>query len=306
MQTKFLALTAGAALLGFSGLASAQCTTAAWLGGAAGGVQAVQFDPNATPLPLGRYGGRCLLNTTAVGQFVTDNTPDASTSSYRARFYFYSGNLATTGTNEVDIFRARDAANTTSFIRVTWSTSPSPRIRFYVNGTTTTADVTTLTRVGGTETINLAANRWYSVEVRWAAGSPSTFTGIVGGSLSAPVTGLPNTFQEARAQVTISGISNSADRVRLAQLGQVAGTGTGRAFFDEFDSRRTTDIGRLCRGDANGDGIIGAADRVLVTNEIAGSGTQPTGQPDANEDGIVTPADRVTITNTIAGALACN
>lgn len=97
-------------------------------------------------------------------------------------------------------------------------------------------------------------------------------------------------------------------------MGMIAGTPTVTApvFFDEFDSRRTQSPGRLCRGDAGGgvggapDGFIGPGDRVLITNEILGTGTQPLGQPDPTEDGLVGPGDRVTVTNMILAGTACN
>lgn len=97
-------------------------------------------------------------------------------------------------------------------------------------------------------------------------------------------------------------------------MGMIVGTPTVTApvYFDEFDSRRTQSPGRLCRGDAGGgaggapDNVIGVADRVLITNEILATGTQPLGQPDVNDDGIIAPADRVGVTNLILAAASCN
>jgi hypothetical protein len=88
-------------------------------------------------------------------------------------------------------------------------------------------------------------------------------------------------------------------------VGSPTFAGGSSYFFDEFDSRRTTNPGRLCRGDADNNNNYGIADRVVVTNEILGSGLA-TGQPDANEDGVIGTGDRVAITNLILSGATCN
>jgi hypothetical protein len=110
---------------------------------------------------------------------------------------------------------------------------------------------------------------------------------------------------------TFSNLSNSGDSITEARLGLIAGSPTvdptAPVYFDEFDSRRTQNPGRLCRGDANNDTAIGSQDRIVVTNEILSSGATPaTGQPDANEDGAIGSQDRIVITNLILAGATCN
>jgi hypothetical protein len=192
-----------------------------------------------------------------------------------------------------DIFQARN--NTpTNIIRVSHN---GTQLSFFVNG------------VANPQTVNVVNNRYYSIELAWSAAAGT-------GALTGTVTGASGAATTAAVAGTINfaNLSNNADRIEDIRLGLITGTPTVTTapFFDEFDSRRTQNPGRLCRGDAGGgaagapDGIIGAADRVLITNEILGSGTQPRGQPDPSEDGLVAAADRVAVTNMILAAVTCN
>ena len=58
--------------------------------------------------------------------------------------------------------------------------------------------------------------------------------------------------------------------------------------FDAYESRRTTEIGRLCRGNPDADGTRDINDlQVLFTELQSLGGTPAPGTPDANEDGSV-------------------
>lgn len=258
-RTTLLSAAIGAALLFVAPLASAQtCSTAAW-SAVAGGASA------ATPPGNGRYSGRCALITSAAGQFVTDNSPTAEPS-YRARFYVFTGTL------NGDVFTAHSADNGggNEIIGVSYN---GTNLVFRVRGTASTI------------TIPATAARWYGVEVRWNAAASSTFTAIVRGNNAASPT-----------TQSITGISNAADRIDSIRLGQLTGAGAGR--FDEFDSRRTTDIGFLLKGDANGNGSVTIGDAVVVATE-SGGGALAVGQPDCNENGSVTIGDATCIASSI-------
>jgi hypothetical protein len=288
MNHKYLMGTAVAAALMFGAQAASACAISAW-SSATGLTVADTGEPSAG---FSRYSGACSLrvpnSNAGAGRFVTDTTPSAE-SSYRVRFYYFTGSM----TGATDIFQARN--NTpTNIIRVSHN---GTQLSFFVNG------------VANPQTVNVVNNRYYSIELAWSAAAGT-------GALTGTVTGASGAATTAAVAGTINfaNLSNNADRIEDIRLGLITGTPTVTTapFFDEFDSRRTQNPGRLCRGDAGGgaagapDGIIGAADRVLITNEILGSGTQPRGQPDPSEDGLVAAADRVAVTNMILAAVTCN
>lgn len=251
----------------------AQCSTAAWTGAA---TTATAGLPTAG---FPRYSGRCSLRAAAVGQFVTDGSPNGTETSYNARFY----TAAPAFTGEADIFQARDTGGT-NIIRVTYD---GAQFKFYVNGTANTAVVAA------------APNRYYGVEVRWTAAG--TFTALVKGAAAVNAT-----------TVTISGFTGGTiDTARLGWIsgGTLAGGATA-PHFDEFDSRRTSTIGFLCRGDANGDRAINIFDRGIVNQDInAQNGivgaNLAIGQPDANEDFAINIFDRGIINGLIVSNPNC-
>lgn len=273
MKIKNLAL-ATAALLGLVGApATFACSIAAW-NGTPGGTPVAGRPTDATPVP--RYSGQCGLRAATSGSFVADNTPNAE-QAFRARFYVYTG--LTSG--QAVVYRARNAANVDQ-ITVTYNQGSPGNFSFAIPGATA-------------QTVPALTDRWYAIELNWATA----------GTLTATVRGAAGTA-DAVANVT-GGTSGGA--IDTAQLGWVAGTGTVTGasvgiVADAYESRRSTAIGRLCRGDANGDGTIGIADRVGVVNEILGN-SLAAGQPDATEDGAVGVADRVGVVNRILAGDTC-
>lgn len=290
MNNKYLLGTAVAAALMFGAQAASACAISAWTS-ATGLTAADTGEPTAG---FSRTSGACSLrvansNGTA-GRFVTDATPNNETS-YRVRFYYFTGDV----TGSTDIFQAVNTGNT-NIIRVAHNGS---QLSFFVNG------------VANPQTVTVVDNKYYSIELAWsAAAGTGAMTGTVTGNSGAATTAA------VAGTVNFPALSNASDNITEVRLGMITGTATtaalASAYFDEFDSRRTQNPGRLCRGDAGGgtagapDGIIGSADRVLITNEILGSGTQPRGQPDASEDGLVASADRVAVTNMILASVTCN
>ena len=266
MKLKSLAAVV-AATLSLAALDASACTTNAWI--ADGGGTGV----NGTPLAgepddatsVARYSGRCGLLSDAAGDFVRDGSPN-NESTYRVRFY------ARASGDGVQVFRAQNTGGT-NMITVTHNAAGF-----------------SITTSGGTQTsAALTANRWYSVEINWAAGAQTTVT-IQGAGSATP---LPT--------VTIPA-SLAGDRIDRADLGWISG-GSGTVQVDGMESRRTTAIGRLCRGDANGSNTISAADRSTITGEIGG--TLATGQPDCDENGTISAGDRSCVTGLITAGATC-
>lgn len=287
MNHKNLLGAALVAALAFGANAASACAISAW-SSATGLTVADTGEPTAG---FARYFGRCSLRVssfTAGGRFVQDNTPNNEVS-YRARFYYGTGDI----TGETDIFQARNTGGT-NIVRITHDGSV---LRFYVNG------------AASPQTVTVADSRYYSIEMAWAAGTVSPATT---GTFTATVTGNSGNVATPAVAGTVNftGLANSADSITDARLGLIAAatapTVTSPVFFDEFDSRRTTNPGRLCRGDANGNGTISAADRTAVSNELAVPSTVAVGNTDCNESSSVSATDRTCITNLIGAFATCN
>lgn len=267
-RIKFLSAVVGALAFASSTSVMAQCSIAAWSNAATTTAVA------QTPTGNGRYSGSCAAVIAAPGanSFVVDNSPTAETS-YRARFYIYTGNL---GGSEADVFQAQSPTSS-NIVRVTYTAGTG--FRFYVNGASGGASLGTVAAV---------ADRWYGVEVRWA--NNGTFSAIVRGNQAAA---------PAAPQINVTGFSNAADRIETARLGILTTAGvTGGVRLDDFDSRRTTDIGFIVRGDANASGGVNIGDAIAVRNEVNGGALAP-GQADCNEDGQVNTGDQICVRNIV-------
>lgn len=254
-----------AALLSLNTCASA-CSLNPW-------TSAVGLSNSDTGEPstgFSRYSGRCSLRVNGPNKFVQDNSPVNATS-YFVRFYVNTGTIA-----NAEIFKALDASNAT-VIRVSYNAGA---FSFFVKGAPAQpAD------------IPATAGRWYSVELEWSQGAAAQFKvkvqGDGGAAVIAPVTS----------------INSATDTINHVQFGMINAGATGQGFFDGFASRRNAAPGRLCKGDANGNGMIQGSDRVAISNEIAG--TVATGRPDCNENGAVQGADRVCVSNLILAGTTC-
>jgi hypothetical protein len=222
------------------------------------------------PPTVARYAGRCAMQADAIGDFVTDTSP-ADETGYRVRFYVYTGNHSG---GLVDIFQARNASGT-NLIRVQYS---GTQLVFSMNGTAISRSA------------SVAAERWYSIELAWAASTSGSLSMIVQGAGSATPFGI----------APITAINNASDRIASARLGKLAGAGSGFMNFDAFASSNSTSPGRLLRGDANGNGVVNIADVIAIRNEAL-VGTLADGQPDCNENGDVNVTDVVCTRNIALG-----
>ena len=270
MKALTKSLLAGAVLAALPMASALACTTTAWNGGTVG---ATAGDPTTG---VARYSGECGLKGAAAGNsHVTDNSPNGE-ANYRARFYVYTG----TATGSPVIFQATDAdgAAGSALVQVVYDTANNQ------------FDFTSGAAAGSA---TVADNKWYSVEFYYDAGNAITAK-VQGSQATSP------------SVVTFAG-APAAGTVQSARLGIIGATTAGDTMkFDEFESTRstTTEIGRLCRGDANGTEPVNIFDRTSIVNEILGNALGQ-GQPDCNEDGGVNVFDRTCIVNIILAGGAC-
>lgn len=271
MKVKNLALVA-AAVFGIAGANAAfACSTAAWSGGETGN------PTEGRPADgVARYSGQCGLRSAATAQFVQDNTPTAETT-FRARFYVYTGLTA----GSALVYQARNAGGT-QMIGVTYNRDTN---QFVFNTSSGNGNVGSIT-----------ANAWYSIELNWNR---------AGGNMVATVRGAGATTDST---ATVTGVG-AGDQIDDARLGWVSGAGTAAArgiVTDAYESRRSTAIGRLCRGDANNDNTRDSGDQITVRNERLGTALAA-GQPDANEDGLIDSGDQIVVRNLVlAGQRLCS
>lgn len=229
-----------------------------------------------------RYSANCgLAPASGAASHVTNNT--VADGVYRARWYVYTG-LSTGAPRMFEAFTA-DSGGGTSVFSATYDRAGG--------------DFDFTAGAGAMPSIVVAPNRWYSVEVFHNTGS----------ALTVSVEGANGAVADSVALTSTSGAA-VAGTVESVRLGNVNGAALGFAAtpaannnsgfsVDEFDSTRsaTTAIGRLCRGDANGnanvaigDNDLSALDAGAIIAERFGTAIAP-GQPDANEDGTVTALD---------------
>jgi hypothetical protein len=280
-----LVAVAGVGLIGAPAVFAQACSVAAWTGPApvAGAVAGRPTDAT----PTSRYAGTCAFRSPAVGGFVTDPTP-AAEQAFRARFYVYTG---LTGGQAV-VYRALNAS-AAQMIGVTYDAAGS-QFTFNTSG-------------GSANVGSVVANRWYAIELSWTkaaiVGPPAQAANTMVVQVQGAGSATPLT---AAGGLVVTGVA-AGDQIDDAQLGWVANGGTagvGSITTDAYESRRQTAIGRLCRGDANVDGILNVQDRIIITNEVIAVGLA-NGHPDATEDGIVNVQDRIVLTNRVLAADVC-
>ena len=249
------------------------CSISAW--SAVDSLGVVAADSGEAPA-FPRYSGRCSLRVVgaATAKYVQDNTP-TNALTYKSRLYVIPTGVDT-GAGGF-LFLARDGAGA-NLIRIALT---GGNLQTTVTGS-----------AAAIPPIPVTSGRYYSIELEWAQGAAAPFSIKVQGA------GSPT----AVTQTTTT--NNATGVLKDVRLGLSAGS-TGTAFFDEYDSRRTTAPGRLCRGDATGNGLIQGTDRLAISNEIAGV-TLALGQPDVTENGLVQGTDRLAVANLILSGATCN
>lgn len=238
------------------------CSKANWLGGNTGaGVLASGPDgPDGKPA-IARYSGVCAMQTAAGStEWVQDNSP-GGIDRIRARFYVLANN-----TDNAVVYRGFNDGGGAIF-----SVNLNP-----ANG-----NVRLLSISGENAICFNCANvgSWNSIEIDWNAG---------GGDMSISV----------NTEAPVSTSFTSTETVSSVRLGNLDGAG-GTLNFDAYESRRSTEVGRLLACNAqNEDTAINVLDALAVINEINDAGLA-SGQPDCNEDGSVNVLDALDIINII-------
>jgi hypothetical protein len=250
--------------LGFS-LQTQACTTDGWAS-----VSNIPTNGNAgSPTAVSRYSEFCALAVTGTS-YVQSNA--ASDTRYFGRLYVYP-NLTGAGTVDILIAYSDEAATTELFI-------------ISYDGTDFIFDAG---GAGGTSASTAAFSGWNLVEFEYDSDS---------GNFNYWVNVAWN-FDTLSYAAPTGTFTSGSGTVEAVQLGAPNGLGgnTGTITFDAYEAHRTTSVGALLVGDANGNGSITVADVVSVLNELAG--TLQSGQPDCNENGGVTVADAVCLINSL-------
>lgn len=310
LRTLVIAISTVAGLSLAPAAFSQTCSTGQWGQGGNPTVAATVGAPFAggpvtTPI-VSRYQGQCGLRApTNAGNYVQDSSP-AAEPTFRARFYAFLPNTGSAST----IFRAGNATSD-----ATLTDFANGRIRVTYNGTGTV----NVLGPGGTPNLactGLTTGRWYSIELAYNSTGSALGTGadtLAANSLRATVIGQGNAATgDAAPQInctqTGAGITTGAtNNIDYVQLGNLTGGPAGNAItVDSYESRRTTPIGRLCRGDADNNSSLSTADRFAITTELSSFGqTRAPGTADCNEDGAISTADRLCITQRLANFQTC-
>jgi len=262
MKATTTTLLAAALLLALPTGSALACTVSNWSAATANALAGNQKGRNAEPA-VPRYSGECALKADSAGtSYVTDNTP-GSESIYRARFYLFTGSAAN-GSKIFAATSADDGGGTEAFS----ISIASGALSFAVNGTTVAT------------TVPVVANKWYGIESIYRAS----------GAFQAKVRG-----NNAASETVVNSAGNAgAVTVGSARMGVLSATANATAMaFDAFESTRsdTTEIGRLCPGDANSDSKVDSGDALAAMVEFPPSGAYSAGQPDCNEDGKIDSGD---------------
>jgi len=236
------------------------CTVANWNGGNSGNVTA--GGPGAD---VARYAGICAMETPdATVAWVQDDSP-GGIDRIRARFYVLADNSSSAVIYRG--FTSTDAA------------------LFGVRLSSTSGDVT-LFGDGLNATCAGCANAgdWNSIEFDWNAGGNALDLWVNSNAITDPA--------------DVSAAFSTANTISSVRLGNLNGA-VGNLSFDAYESRRTTEIGRLlaCNADPS-DEQINILDALAVINEI-NEVELSAGQPDCDEDGLVTILDALDIINII-------
>jgi len=260
------ALFGSVVLLGLGlGFNAEACSTDGWLGGASGSYVA------DSPPTIARYSEFCALSVT--GQAHVQSNFASNETRYRARFYVLD---SLTGAGTVDIFEAYDDENAVG--------AASAVFKISFNGSQFTFDATD---AGGGSTTIASVNGWNIIEFDWTSGGNFDLW-VNADAVNDAATG------------SVAAGTGDVDAVRLGAPNGFS-TQTGRVNFDAFESHRTTPVGPLLVGDANGNQSVNIFDMIGIQNEILNPANLAAGQPDCNANGSVNVFDMICVQNIILG-----
>ena len=263
---------AGLMMAGWSLSSHAQvaCTTDNWSFATENAVAGTQGPNNR------RYGGPCGLRANAASSFsfVRDDSPAAETS-YIARFYAFLDNV----NGPAIIFQARDTGER-SLITVTYNEPTNGALALDVRDADNELQRLVVTDIG---------RGWHSIEIKWEASDNADIR------LALNTTEADD--EDFQFPLDTSGLAVSSALLGIINGDDVSVSGT--ADFDDFDSRRISRPGRLCRGltvpEGTGAGqrtALALADVSAVFAEVSSFGVNAAGgQPDFDENGAVNLGD---------------
>lgn len=215
-----------------------------------------------------RYAGRCGLRVTLDNSeaYLTDESPLDETV-FNVRFYFFLNAV----TEDVTLFQAEDG-NTDPVITATYDASENDVSVVFANAGTPQTVVAQDVSTG-----------WNSLEIQWEA-SPAAQPKVVLGTAD-PVT----------ASATIDTSNIAIDGAKLGAIGTVPASGS--IDFDDYDSRRDTVPGRLCRGLTDQSrSALNLEDVLAIFNDFATGGSlAANGVPDYDGSGAVDLLDVVDV-----------
>jgi len=199
-----------------------------------------------------RYSGLCAMAASGQG-FVEDTSPGAL-DRIRARFYVLADN-----TENAVVYEGFNGSTSIFTVQV----RSDGVVRLSGDGISAAL---TATGVSG---------NWNSIEVDWNAGGDQVSLWV--------------NSDAATESADDTGVLNSGQVVTSVQLGNLSAA-AGSLSFDAYESRRTTEVGRLLRGDADGNGTVGGGDITTIIDEFL-NGNIAGGQPDCDENGSIGAGD---------------
>ena len=276
---KIFKLAIATTLLLGSLAAQSQCNVSAWdaaTGAAAGGPS----DANNQA----RYSGLCSMDGTN-GAVLNNGTGPAGDGNNAA----VSGPIGESGMIARFYFLAQGSGTATIFEAYSDELGATPVYSVTYNGTNVT-----VTPVSGGSAVSIpviSTVNWHSVEVKWASGD-----GTNGGAIEVWVDSDALTASADGATTSAS----AAASINAVKLGGIVNSGFTKLIFDDYESRRSTAVGRLLAGDSNSDGTIDLGDVITILNEFLNISTA-TGVPDTNEDGAIDLGDVIGALNIFLG-----
>ena len=209
-----------------------------------------------SPTAVSRVSGLCAMELTGTGS-VKDTSPAAETTAIM-RFYVFAELISGTPV----IFEAfSDDGATSSLLTVSF------------DGSNFVFDAG-----AGASAAVPGKSGWNLVELDWTGGTGMDYW-VNADSINSARTG---------------NISAAAGTMESVVLG-TPDTLDGILTFDDYESHRSTPVGGLLMGDANGNGALSIADVIALFNEL--KGTLATGQPDCNTNGGISIADVICLFN---------
>ena len=255
--------------LGF-GLSAHACTTGGWQGG----VNGIPANGDAgSPLTVSRYSEFCALAITDTSWVQSDFASDTH---YIGRFYVYPD---LTGSGSVDLLVAYSDEG-----------GASPLFTISYNGSQFIFDAD---GAGGGSDNAVAESGWNLIEFEYDADSDN---------FNYWVNETWNFDTDAYSTGPTGNSASGAGTVESVRLGAPNGMDgfAGTITYDAFEAHRTTNVGALRVGDANGNDSVNIFDMIGVQNEILDpANSLAIGQPDCNENGSVNVFDMICVQNII-------